>query len=320
MNQLLDVQAELDHLERCLEDYLSPQLLETSRTVLDTLRIRPDQKPRWTERLSPFVVLYPLLQSQAWSERPTDTARTANVVHLFLLMHTFIDDRLIDNQHPLAPEEIVLAKQAALVAQQIARESSLLPPLVEAHWFECFERYYRAQLANYTRFEDVSADVALEADEQIVADRAALGQLGAVAAAHAAGRADLQPALSRAFDDLAVGLQWEDDLMDWSHDLTTNQRNLLLAGLDSDSSGNGGVNERLRTVEEGIIQKGTYTLAVERAGARMAAAEEQQRALGCDGLAAAIAGRRRGIEDLARRLKRQIAREGGVLSANVDGR
>ena len=108
--------------------------------------------------------------------------------------------------------------------------------------------------------------------------------------------------------------------MDWSHDLTTNQRNLLLAGLDSDSSGNGGVNERLRTVEEGIIQKGTYTLAVERAGARMAAAEEQQRALGCDGLAAAIAGRRRGIEDLARRLKRQIAREGGVLSANVDGR
>ena len=124
MNQLLDVQAELDHLERCLEDYLSPQLLETSRTVLDTLRIRPDQKPRWTERLSPFVVLYPLLQSQAWSERPTDTARTANVVHLFLLMHTFIDDRLIDNQHPLAPEEIVLAKQAALGNQRArARQS-----------------------------------------------------------------------------------------------------------------------------------------------------------------------------------------------------
>ena len=310
MNQFLDIPAELDRLERSLEEHLSSHLLETSRTVLDTLRIRPDREPRWTERLSPLVVLYPLLQSQAWSDRPTEAVCTATVVHMFLLMHTFIDDRVIDNQHPLTPAEIVLAKQAALVAQRIARESSLLPPPVDRLWFDSFERYHGAQLQHYAQSGQTMAEEALDAHEQIVADRAALGQLGVIVACHTAGRADLQPALSRAFNDLAVGLQWEDDLMDWPHDFATDQQNLLLASLGAHSSpADSDTDERLRFVDERFIERGTYAFAVDKARLRLATAEREQRRFGSDQLADAIAERQRSLQRLGMHMERQIAFE-----------
>ncbi len=146
-------------------------------------------------------------------------------------MHTFIDDRIVDKQHRLSPAEIVLAKQAALLAQRIARESSLLSPPVERLWFDGFDSYHAAQLRSYDQPTGETSEGTLDTREKIVTDRAALGQLGVVAACHAAGRADLRTAFSGAFNDLAIGLQWEDDLMDWPGDLAANQPNLLLAGL-----------------------------------------------------------------------------------------
>ena len=310
MTQFLDIPSELDRLEHALETQLSPAMLETSRSVLDTLRIRPDREPRWTARLSPFVTLYPLLQSEAWSDQPTELVRRANEVHLFLLIYTFIDDRLVDGQNTLAPAEIVLAKQALLIALRIAREASLLVPETEAFWMESFEKYHRAQLRSYDSIEEEDAETRLEAQEQIVKDRAALGRLAVVSACHAAGHADMQSALGSAFDALAVGLQWEDDLNDWPHDLLASQQTLLLAGLDSGSiPREGDINDRLRSVDRCLVKSGTYSLAVERSLSFLEGAETVHSRFSCRQLVDATIHRRRSIEDLGRRLESAIAKE-----------
>jgi hypothetical protein len=315
MTPFLNTRIELERLEGSLGEHLNGESLETSRTVLNTLRIRPDRAPRWTARLSPFVVLYPLLQSQAWSDRPTKLTRRANEVHLLLLIHAFIDDRLVDGQTSLSTPETVLSNQALLAAWRVARTASLLPPPVEPFWFDGFERYYRSQLQSYGRETKTTSGEELQAREQVVASRAALGQLAAVAACHAANHEDLAPMLSRAFDALAIGLQWEDDLMDWALDVRADQQNLLLACLDAKSIPRLGIiDERLRAIEKLLIDQGTYEFAVERALHWLAQAEELQRSLGCQLLADSIADRSRTIAKFGLRLEHLISAEGGGSS------
>ena len=266
MSDFLDVRAELDRLERSLERHLSSALLETSRTVLYTMQVRPHSEPRWTERISPFLVLYPLLQSQAWSEAPTASARTANEVHLLVLIHNFIDDRLVDGESPLKADEIVLAKQALLIALRLASEASLLPPPVARIWIETYERYSRAQVQRFEAFEKVTTEDGFDPCERSVIDRIGLGQLTVIAACHAAGQAHLRPMLGEAFEALVVGLQWEDDLVDWPDDLLADQQNLLLARLVPGAiprEGNG--KNRQITVRQSILDQGTYWLALRKA-------------------------------------------------------
>src|SRR5262245_28130567 len=92
MPDLDTLENELASLERAFEDRLqrmSPVLSEAARSLPDRLRIRPHRPPSWTARLSPLVVLHPLLQAEGFPEVELDHARQATLAHLFLLAHAF---------------------------------------------------------------------------------------------------------------------------------------------------------------------------------------------------------------------------------------
>ena len=132
-----------------------------------------------------------------------------------------------------------------------------------------------------------------------VAGRAKLAALTSECLLRLAGASERQlAAADAAFDALVVGLQWEDDIVDWSEDFATQSDNLLLWLLARET---GSVPADAEGTERALAVNDIATMAFASARAEWSAAADLQRQLGAVQLAGLIDDRIERLEALRER-------------------
>jgi hypothetical protein len=292
--------TELPLLEEAFERRLQRMpavLAAAARSLPDRLGIRPGLPPQWTARLSPLVVLHPMMQTEGCPEVKLEHARHATVAHLFLLAHAFADDHLVDGQTGLTSEDFVFVKEALLEAVEILEEVPGARDIAGEELRRALRRHHRAQVERF----DHSAD----RRRALSADRAALGgAAGRVLVRAARCPSEQVAAIDQAFDALAVALQWEDDIHDWPRDLVGGQENLLLTLLSGEEGRK--LAPDAEAVELELVNRGIYEIALRLFADEIERARALHVAIGNRRLEACLSERRREIENLAVELRQEI--------------
>lgn len=281
----VDLAEELQGLEHGLDLFLlqkRPELCAASEGLRSSLRLRRGAAS-WPGSFSPLVSLYPMLQAEPFFDRLGIAARQACLPHLLLLVHSFVEDRILDRQRPSSRAELVFSKQLFCDAQSLLRVLAGDAPWIQTCIDQANEEYCRGELFSFPlggsaeRWPSVRRAVAGRAKLAGVAYQCLLRLAGASAAQLAMADA--------AFDALVVGLQWEDDLVDWTDDVATQSDNLLLWHLERSRG------ERLTSLEEiarAFKSGGVTRHALAAAKEEWRAAAELQREIGAPFLASLI--------------------------------
>jgi hypothetical protein len=233
----------------------------------------------WPASFAPLVTLYPLLQSEPFQERIVPAAQQACLPHLLLLVHTFIEDHHLDQQRATSRGELLFSKQLFCDGQAMLRALAEDRRWLQATLDRAIEEYGRSELFSFSRRRPAE----WPAVRRAVAGRAKLAGAAYQCLLRLAGASGEQiEAADRAFDALVVGLQWEDDLVDWRDDLATHSDNLLLWHL---GNAKGEVPSAPDAVAAELSAAGIIRQAVAAARAEWQAAAELQRELGAVTLA-----------------------------------
>jgi hypothetical protein len=262
----LSIAEELGLLQEAFDRRLTamgPRLALAARDLPDRLGIRTRRPPLWTRRLSPIVTLYPLLQTESLGGLSRADARVATLAHLFFVVHSFVDDRLLDRQTSLTRAEIVFGREAFAEGELLLLDLYSEARSVLAETRRAQRDYHLAQIH---RFGDVEGDRsrARSGLREIVAARARPGRIViTVLLQQLRMPGEIVAQQEAIFDSLAVGLQWEDDLHDWPGDLAAKQDNLVLESLwrtgMSRDEGDAAV------VETALVGDGLYAFALGQA-------------------------------------------------------
>lgn len=235
----LDLATEVYRLEAALADVLDalPAKLRTAAAEIPA-RIDPDfgSSPRWVDRFSRVTLLYPLLHSEGVLALDRDAARHCCVAQTLFVVHAFIDDHQLDGQLVLSREERLLDRWLVATALETLRRS--LPELGAALdvMASLQQAYVEAQTWPYAT-PPPGFEPAAKWPAAASAGRAALGLIPTLALALASGCTEAQlRQIKGAFDELAFGLQWMDDLEDWKDDRRGGRENLLLHELTMQTS------------------------------------------------------------------------------------
>jgi hypothetical protein len=207
----------IDALYEAFLERLPRSLRGPARSLPFRLRLAPDPGVAWSQVFGHAVTLEaPLLFAEALvgvTPAQIDEARRA---HLFSVIGAFGTDRLADGQTAADPSLSALlralrdARDVALVAlcgsgaRRLARDSDDST----AHALERERALFLAGMAvDFASYEGTSAG------------KQSAGMLATVALARAVGHAaPIEDAIHRCLLDIAVGLQFVDDVCDWEDD------------------------------------------------------------------------------------------------------
>lgn len=229
----LNIERESERLEAAydrLQKTLGSDAQEVSTGLAERLQLRPDRDPRWTDQLSPLTLLYPLLQAEGLERVDTATARRANLGHLCLMIHTFVDDRHLDGQFAPTPDELLFSKSMLLEGLAILRRLPNAGPNFDRTVKRITRAYNLSQQSTTTLNEEAGDTLSDAFAKRIAAGRAAYGALAPLALAQSEEDGAARR-IKSAFDELATALQWADDTEDWPADLETADENFLLLTL-----------------------------------------------------------------------------------------
>jgi len=181
----------------------------------------------WSDHFSSLTKEYATLQVERLGV-PEALGALANEAQLNHLVMAFIEDRRVDGQIRLSPEEAAFeAELRRCCVEQL--EAVLADSEPGRYWVDRLRAGYME--ANRNEYGVVSSDGLRPYPglRRIVAGRGYLGALVPMALAARAGAngASLRR-LYVAFACLMLGLQWLDDLVDWREDLAHGDRNLML--------------------------------------------------------------------------------------------
>lgn len=241
----------------------------------------------WDDAFLSFTWEYPRLQFDGLPETGGEVLRIAQQAHREVLIHTFVDDRVLDGQIVLTVAESVFLRRLLFSALDriatLASERRLRFPT------RLQEQYLESQAMHFCCEEQEASGIQIC---RAVAGRAALGALAVMGLAEAFkcdGRT--QRRIKNAYDCLVIGLQWVDDLEDWRQDLHLGADNLLLirlkqSGLNPYSHPANTV--RCANVGYALKTRGIVDLAIDRAERWFNTARVRQERLGCMRLASSI--------------------------------
>jgi hypothetical protein len=305
-----DLDQELELLESDLQRHLGrlPVVLVAAAEALpDRLRIRPGSDGGWVRRLSPLVVLYPLLLSEGLTV-PRSSARRTALAHALLLLYAFVDDHDLDGQVELRREDKILSRQILQEGLHLLRV--LAPARTEQLLQRVLLRYHQAQSERLSS----NASLGPGADRRrlrIVAGRALLGLAAPLALAATDASGATLRLVTRCFSRLALGLQWEDDLKDWPMDIRRSQENLLLLSLpQTPDRGTPADDRSLEAIESELARSGAYDLAVAAAASELRRSASLHRSLGCERLGRLIEQRADEVLTFGSRLRRELSAAG----------
>lgn len=254
---------------------------EISEDLLGRFGIRPTERRTWTARLAPLTLLYPLLQTEGFSQMEQRLPRDATVAHLFLLIHTFLCDRSLDGQLTLSHRETAFMNQMRIEGLTLLNELGIGH---KRRLEQILNRWTPARLAPCLPHESKIAGQAGWAKEVATAS-ASLGVLSTVALAEYRGcDARTLRVIANAFDCLVTGLQWTDDMDDWREDLELGDQNFLLTSLrirGAKSDGRAAAVNREAQVADSLCSNHVFELASDQARRWFGLALRRQRALRC---------------------------------------
>ncbi|PCJ66988.1 MAG: hypothetical protein COA73_00640 [Candidatus Hydrogenedentota bacterium] len=281
--------SDLRQLRRDWESCVTalPAMLRMAESgILDKLNLKEStEKPDLMNQFTPLVLLYPQYQCEGFEEVSHELHTHANLAHLHFLVHTFIEDRLLDGQVDLARADMLLMKHMLIHGQALLDSLGRPDPWMTAKLNRLQENNIVSQISRYSR--DPSRTPALRHSSifRIASGRASFGILTTLALLHSQGvcRSKLRK-VENAFNCLVTGLQWLDDLDDWEEDLANHDDNLLIftlrtTGYDMDTSPLR--NCRRIALGKAIKDKGVAKFAIKQAERYMKAASKKQRELGC---------------------------------------
>lgn len=220
------VREDLDrHLRRC-----SSAIAATGRALADRIAFsgRPSEGD-WSAQFSRLILLYPYFAARgaagvgrgAGGVGFGERIGTALLGHMFLLIHSIIDDRQIDAQIETVPREMLAGRFFLLEGTRILRSLPTRDPRARERAFDALSRGYL--LAQLESTEPADRPRSIRRLEALAARRAAPGAMAVVAldATTALDGAETGVAcrLWKAFAALAVGYQWADDASDWKQDV-----------------------------------------------------------------------------------------------------
>jgi hypothetical protein len=302
---MIDVEREKFHLElefqKLLREISGDQSLIGTELV-KKLNIRPQSPPLWTEQFSPLTLLYPRFQVVEFPQIPGEMVRQAAVAHLCLLVHAFVEDRVLDGQVELDQnlESFMerLAGRGIQLLDEMSGSSAGFANWINGTWGQ----YREAQLLTYEDFELDPSTLCRSAISRVAAGRAIHGKLATMTLLKANGfdPKALRRA-SNAYDCLVIGMQWVDDMKDFSEDLAVQDENILLMLLrridgtrSREMVARGDANE----VGAALADSGLFTFAGQRASRWFSAAARWQYEFGSRSLEMAVRERMHEISEL----------------------
>ncbi len=211
----------MDELWAAFVDALPGDLRDAALGLAATLGLAPSRDVPWSEVFSNEITLgAPILVAEAMPGLPEAAVRDAALAHQLAIVEAFATDRLEDGQ-----AEPTAALHALLAAVRAARDASLAR--VAPGMTELGTSYARAEqetLAAIRAEQEAlrgGSTVAFERYLAIAHGKQRVGLPASIALAHAAGWDGRRVrCLARLLDDVWVGLQLHDDVIDWEDDLT----------------------------------------------------------------------------------------------------
>lgn len=205
-------------------------LRELSHSIIRRAGFREDVDARkgWLSQFDTLTLLYPSLQSDALASSDTELLRQCNTLHSLYLVHSVLEDRILDSQVDDTPSFHIYDKLILLHAEHLYH--SLAPKECE-WWAGLHHLYLRSQMAQVSGHVDSNSnwELRLSQIEADAAGRAALGFLATSAMLSSLGvRKDRVEMVFDAFNQIATALQWCDDFEDWRDDVRTSRPNLMI--------------------------------------------------------------------------------------------
>lgn len=229
----LDIPAESQRLEEEFDGLLAaldPELQAASLSLLQRCDIGTSPRLSWNARFKPLTLLYPLLEAEACAGFDPALARRLTLAHECLIVYGFLDDRLRDGQMEFLPTELDFMRRLAgeAVLRLLPEGAQSVPPDLDEAVRAAMETYQRTQSVRYAPPAEPFAVNAPRVRE-ILGGRALYGYISTIALARLAGAdEDRRRRLREAFDWIATGLQWVDDIQDLAEDLARGEENLVL--------------------------------------------------------------------------------------------
>jgi hypothetical protein len=227
----IDIDTALDRLQADFDRFLVERMpgdRSVAEQALRRLDLRPLRELPLVRNFSPIVVLYPTLIAEGIGEIEEEVVARATLAHLLFLIHAFLDDRYRDAELEPSPRELAfchrLFSEGALQLVHALGETKLVRELTSARQAE----YLVGQTA---RYHDSRGHLRSWREiRAIVIARAVLGSIAWEALAiHAAVPTARFQELVEGYRSLVVGMQWEDDLVDFRADRERRAENLLSA-------------------------------------------------------------------------------------------
>jgi len=204
-----------------------PPFPQITQSLIEQVGFRPHSSSSlgWTGQFDALTILFPMLLADLLPENAFDLSRKWGVVHALYMIHSILDDRILDGQlKPNSP--VVLYNRLVLLQAEHLFHS--LAPNEEQWWITLHHDYLSHQAQQDSRLAD-SVSNASELEESAYG-RAALGLLAGCGMLSSAGaRASTVERVWEAYKPLVIALQWCDDVEDWEEDLKFHRPNLLLA-------------------------------------------------------------------------------------------
>ena len=311
----IDAQNEIQALASRFDEFtktLPPSLADVSRSLADRIGIH-DHAERfdWISQFSPLTLLYPSLQVEFHENVDPECVREATLAHFLLLIHSFVEDRMLDGQIELNRAEFLFTKTLFSEAMNILDAFGDN----QTDWSTRLLRdYVSAQIEGYD-----GSDIphrAVRESSRIRKIAPGRGYLGAIATMELVSSCGSSPTTQRvvknAFDALLMAMQWEDDMEDWMEDVAKGDINILLhllqrSGRDPYSHAPSAT--RVANVGYALCEEGIIATAAMHAKRWYKAASDRQRQLGCHTLAQLIESRAARMDDLAKRAVEKIENE-----------
>jgi len=273
----------IDHLYEGFAASLPPGLRELARELPYVLKLAPVPSARFSEVFSHQVTLgAPWLLAEAFPTATPEMVRRATLAHALSVIEAFGNDRVSDGQVQGTSELVSL-----LAYLRHARDRAL-----EALGFDGAEgaladERCRAAIAEERALLAEKAPICFAEYERISLGKQAPGFPGALALARAAGAStEVLSALGTLLEGVWLGLQFEDDVVDWEDDFRSGGAwaVCLARGLRADLARED--LQRSDAVRRAVLESGALCSMLERSCQRYLSAAERAQALGAERLSA----------------------------------
>ncbi len=206
----------IDSLYAAFADSLPPRAREVARNLPYLLKLAPEPGIRFGQVFSHEVTLgAPFLVADAFPQAPEQLVRAAGMAHLLSVVEAFGTDRVADAQVESSAE---LSEVFGFLRE--ARDAALERTLTGASREGALaDARTRQAIAEERGVVAALRPVTLDAYERMSLGKQAVGFPASVALARALGQSERRVAqLERLLAGVWLGLQFEDDVIDWEDD------------------------------------------------------------------------------------------------------